>query len=819
MFNQSNESQSNGRSENGDVLPGAVNAQVTRAKLGGMFDSSAVIATAAMRGYDQAQAYGYARVGIEHLLYTIVEIPAVAYLLKQAGGSPVVLKRELNKGFREHRLASGASRIAPAIGQDIYEACGMISLECDLNPLASQSENLQIALTYLLRQVENSALADAALNACGAHRLVAMFGREGAEISAIGLDDDFLLSEETPASLLPPDDKDATPTPERKAPADHERTPDEILDDLDRDAGIAGGEAAERQSQGFSQAQPARRESRSPRNEDAQKAQKTREAVMACLRDIGEDAEAGRIDPVIGRDDYIEQVILCLQRRRKGGVLLHGEAGIGKTAIGEGVALALRNSQKYGELAKRPFYEVSMPSLMAGTRYRGDYEEKVKALIDFAREERAILFIDEIHLIMGTGSTQSGMDAANMFKPALARGEITIIGATTTLEMRALRRDAAIMRRFEAILVREPSREETVEIINRAAPSYLEFHGVGMAEGIPEMICRMTDLYQPDKRFPDKAFDLLDMACVVARDSGRFDEEKTILTQEHVEAAADLSAIRRPKVPGAAMAQRLAKLEDCLNAEVFGQETVVTELVEKTTAASFGLSDQGAMLSVLLAGPKGSGRRGLVRSYAKHMKLEMLEFDGELIGARDVQMLLADELEIRPDLCMHMRNIDRAPAEVHALLAEIIISGCLRTVDGRVSSCRGLVVMVSVDHDVETETVAIGFQRENGDPSKGLSRKLMPALLEQLGLPLILNRPGIESRKAAIKAEVARLQDRLMNVGITIELSKGALDEMAGADGSVEAAANLAAKRMMGEVTRAMASGKRGVLVIEPSEG
>ena len=273
----------------------------------------------------------------------------------------------------------------------------------------------------------------------------------------------------------------------------------------------------------------------------ARDAAEVEKAVTRAFRSLTDDVAEGKIDPVIGRERELERIIRALMRRRKRSVILHGPAGVGKTAIAEGVAAVLRASGAPEALASKTVYELSLSDLVSGTRYRGDFEERMSKAIERLRKEEAIVFIDEIHTVMGLGAGQArGMDAPNMLKPALARGEIVVIGATTTEELAELRSDRAIMRRFELIEVCEPDLEEMKQILDRAGWSYLDHHGLRPGEELFDAILETCEARMPEQRFPDKAFDLLDRACVEAVQGGCAE-----VGPEHVRAAAEGAAGRR----------------------------------------------------------------------------------------------------------------------------------------------------------------------------------------------------------------------------------------------------------------------------------
>ena len=433
-------------------------------------------------------------------------------------------------------------------------------------------------------------------------------------------------------------------------------------------------------------------------------------AVDRALRCLGTAVAEGRIDPVIGRDAEIDRVVAALMRRRKSSVILHGEAGVGKTAIAEGVAVFLRSAAAPEALRSRPIYELSLSEMVSGTRYRGDFEERVTCAVRRIRDERAIVFVDEVHTLMGLGSSQSnGMDAANILKPALARGEMSMIGATTTDELDALRQDKAVMRRFEFIEVVEPSRDAMRAILDRSAWTYLRHHRLGLEEAAAEEILRITELHQPEARYPDKAFDLLDRACVTAVRSGA-----GMVRVHHVEMAARLSGIRLPAAVTPADISRFRRLKQDLLDRLPDEPEAVAEVVRHIGAREvFCGATPGPAAWVVVAEDAQAER--FVTALSAAFCVPVTRFDRHhlsdpgagawLVGVPAWQGATAPGalvrgIERRSDALLVFERVDMCSTGAREVIATLLRSGQVRTACGRTvpaARCRVLMT-VSPEH-------------------------------------------------------------------------------------------------------------------------
>lgn len=391
-------------------------------------------------------------------------------------------------------------------------------------------------------------------------------------------------------------------------------------------------------------------------------------AVERSIRDLTELHRSGQLDPVIGRDREIDHICEVLMRRRKSNVLLVGDPGVGKTALMEGVAARVADSPDPA-LSSRPVLQASLGALVSGARYRGDFEIRMELLVELALERHAILFFDEMQMLIGSGATaERGMDGANLLKPVLARDGLSLVGATTLEEAKALRSDPALMRRFEELLVEEPTPEQMREILRGASASYLAHHRVRADRHILERLIDFADRYMPHRLFPDKAFDLLDTACVRARISGR-----SSVNVEDIR-----NAVRR--LGGNLPDLSLRRQEDretetsCLltrlRRDVAGQEEALRAIV-----GAYVGRDRSAPLRIRLDGPNGIGRRTLARSFSKAIGGGYREVNVS-DGAERIRSALL-ELNISKDqpLTLLVNAGDETDKEVRSVLDLVMSEG------------------------------------------------------------------------------------------------------------------------------------------------
>jgi ATP-dependent Clp protease ATP-binding subunit ClpA len=710
-----------------------------------------------------ARRYNFRFVDVDHVMYELLSESGFRSLITSAGGDPEACRGSLSRSFREHAHFS-----KPVLLEGVSEGLQRLIDNLDQigkDPAAKADAGASMAGFYVrvIAVCENSMIAETALMDCGAGSLL------------MDVDDSNFIDDEM----------------EKNARYNQRMDEQELSEAELYDAVMQSFDNEPEQKRSLKDvlpkpapAQKPEQKAQPPKSKPAVAKRKGRDEtdvnadVDACLTDLSEKARRGAIDPVVGRDEEIDRILSTIRRRRKSSIILSGEAGVGKTAIAEGVALRLLNDGDSNPLSRRPFYELSLQDMVAGTKFRGDFEARMQTLIKRLKEERAIVFIDEFHMIVGSGSTYGrGMDGANMLKTALGRGEITIIGATTPAEMRELRQDAAMMRRFDTMQVREPNREETLEILSRSAHTYLNHHKLIGNHAVLEEICRITDLYQPERRFPDKAFDLLDAACVVAAENNAVG-----LDVSHVLQASDLLGLRRPKLPDSMTAARIADLEQNMLEDLHDQSDAISELAAEARAASLNFENAGPVSSVLMSGPASARPVVLAESFAKHMALPFVRIDMSqaseqstlyrLIGLPGVSGAdrtgqLVEAGDGHKNLVLMLENIDTVDASVQEFVTNLLKTGLFRAADGRLVSLRGAWIFLSTMSEPETTGQPIGFGRQAAQDDE-MAVKLDPGLKDALRRVVRLSAPATTAEQSLARSVVAELVESLSDLGYTL---------------------------------------------------
>ncbi|WP_150048166.1 MULTISPECIES: ATP-dependent Clp protease ATP-binding subunit ClpA [Methylomonas] len=469
---------------------------------------------------------------------------------------------------------------------------------------------------------------------------------------------------------------------------------------------------------------------------------------------LNEEALKGNIDPLIGRELEVERTIQVLCRRRKNNPLLVGEAGVGKTAIAEGLAKRIVEEQVPEILLNNVIYSLDMGALVAGTKYRGDFEKRLKALVaQLKKEPNSILFIDEIHTIIGAGSASGGvMDASNLIKPVLASGQLRCIGSTTYQEYRGIfEKDHALARRFQKIDVVEPSVEDTVKILKGLKTRFEEHHGLKYTQEALRAAVELSERYISDRHLPDKAIDVIDEAGARQRLFSPSERKEVIDASEIEEIIAKIARVP-PQSVSSSDKDKLSSLEKNLKMLVFGQDEAIAEVASAIKLSRAGLRDTTKTIgSFLFAGPTGVGKTEVTKQLAKVLGIELIRFDmseymerhtvSRLIGAPpgyvgfDQGGLLTEAVTKHPHSVLLLDELEKAHPDVFNLLLQVMDHGTLTDNNGRKADFRNVILIMTTNAGAtESSRASIGFTQQNHatDSMKVIERTFSPEFRNRL---------------------------------------------------------------------------------------
>ena len=483
-------------------------------------------------------------------------------------------------------------------------------------------------------------------------------------------------------------------------------------------------------------------------------AQEKGSALDSFTQNLNQMAIAGKIDPLIGRDAELERVIQTLCRRRKNNPLLVGEAGVGKTAIAEGLARRIVDKQIPEILAHATVYSLDMGALLAGTKYRGDFEQRLKGVLkQLLDNPRAILFIDEIHTLIGAGAASGGtLDASNLLKPALSSGSLKCIGATTFNEYRGVfEKDHALSRRFQKIDVNEPSVEETVLILRGLKSRFEEHHGIKYSAAAINSAAELAAKYINDRHLPDKAIDVIDEAGAAQRVLPKSKQKKIVGKQEIEEIVAKIARIP-PQHVSADDRSLLKNLERDLRSVVFGQNEAIGALTTAIKMSRSGLGNpQKPIGNFLFSGPTGVGKTEVARQLAYCMGIELIRFDmseymerhaiSRLIGAPpgyvgfDQGGLLTEAISKKPHSVLLLDEIEKAHPDIFNILLQVMDHGTLTDNNGRKADFRNVVIIMTTNAGAEAlQKTTMGFttNKQAGDEMAEIKRLFTPEFRNRL---------------------------------------------------------------------------------------
>jgi ATP-dependent Clp protease ATP-binding subunit ClpA len=477
-------------------------------------------------------------------------------------------------------------------------------------------------------------------------------------------------------------------------------------------------------------------------------------ALESFALHLNAQAVAGKIDPLVGRDNELERVIQILCRRRKNNPLLVGEAGVGKTAIAEGLARRIVEGKVPDILAKCQVYSLDMGSLLAGTKYRGDFEQRLKSVLkQLADNPNSILFIDEIHTVIGAGAASGGtLDASNLLKPALSSGQMKCIGATTYTEYRGVfEKDHALSRRFQKVDVNEPSIQETVEILRGLKSRFEQHHGIKYTPNALTTAAELSARYINDRHLPDKAIDVIDEAGAAQKILPKAKQRKVVGKHEIEEIVAKIARIPAKSVSNDDRSA-LMSLDRDLKAVVFGQDKAIDALASAIKMARSGLGNpQKPIGSFLFSGPTGVGKTEVARQLAYTMGIELIRFDmseymerhavSRLIGAPpgyvgfDQGGLLTEQIAKHPYAVLLLDEIEKAHPDIFNILLQVMDHGTLTDNNGRKADFRNVIVIMTTNAGAESLTkTSIGFTQDKkaGDEMIDIKRMFTPEFRNRL---------------------------------------------------------------------------------------
>ncbi|MCA0423091.1 MAG: ATP-dependent Clp protease ATP-binding subunit ClpA [Proteobacteria bacterium] len=532
------------------------------------------------------------------------------------------------------------------------------------------------------------------------------------------------------------------------------------------------------------------------RADGPQKGGKKESALKAYAIDLNAKARGGKIDPLIGRDNEVNRTIQVLCRRSKNNPLYVGDPGVGKTAIAEGLARRIVTGDVPEVLADATIFALDMGMLLAGTRYRGDFEERLKQVIkEVETHPNAILFIDEIHTVIGAGSTSGGsMDASNLLKPALAQGSLRCIGSTTYKEYRQhFEKDRALVRRFQKIDVNEPSVADTIEILKGLKPYFEEFHKLKYTGEAIKGAVELSHRYIHDRKLPDKAIDVIDESGAAQMLLPEGKRKKTLGLKE-IEATIATMARIPPKTVSKDDAEVLEHLTSTLQRVVYGQDDAIKQLSSAIKLARAGLRDTEKPIgSYLFSGPTGVGKTEVARQLAKTLGVELIRFDmseymerhtvSRLIGAPpgyvgfDQGGLLTDGVDQNPHCVLLLDEIEKAHPDLYNILLQVMDHGKLTDHNGKQVSFRNVIMIMTTNAGAsDMAKASFGFTRtkREGDDTEAINRLFTPEFRNRLDAIISFGQLPRDVIAQVVDKFVLQLEAQLSDRNVTIELTDAA---------------------------------------------
>ena len=519
-------------------------------------------------------------------------------------------------------------------------------------------------------------------------------------------------------------------------------------------------------------------------------------ALAAFTTNLNEAVKKNKIDPVIGRIDELENIALSMGRRSKNNVILVGDPGVGKTAIAEGLAFNIVKGAVPDFLKDYTVYNLDISAMLAGSKYRGDFEERFKQVLKaLTKKGKTVLFIDEAHMISGAGSaSNSANDLANMMKPALSKGNIKVVASTTWEEYRKhFEKDRALMRRFQRITVDEPTTEVTLQILKGIKKYYEGFHNVKIKDDALQAAIKLSVKYQSDKKLPDKAIDLIDLAC--SRFNLKLADERVVGEREIQYELAKV--VQMPEeVVSEQESDNLATLQNKLEKEVYGQDLAIIEVVDKIMVAQAGLKSENKPIgSFVFMGPTGCGKTETAKSLAKHLGTKLLRFDmseyqekhsiSKLIGSppgyvgfEENAGLLITQIQETPNAVLLFDEVEKSHPDVSTVLLQMMDNGFITGSNGKRADCRNLILILTTNagaQDAEKNTIGFGAQ-EKDYSDKDLKKFFTPEFRNRLDGIITFNKLAKETMIKVVNKFLDELKEQVKEKGIRIKADKSAVE-------------------------------------------
>ena len=533
--------------------------------------------------------------------------------------------------------------------------------------------------------------------------------------------------------------------------------------------------------------------------EDAEVSSEAKRALKAFTTNLNEQVKRGKVDPIIGRSEELESLSLALGRRAKNNVLMVGDPGVGKTAIAEGLAFNIEQGHVPEFLKEYKVYNLDIGAMLAGSKYRGDFEERFKLVLQaLTKQGKTIMFVDEAHMMSGAGAGGSGNanDLANMLKPALTKGDLKVVASTTWEEYRKyFEKDRALMRRFQRVVIGEPSPSTTKEILQGIKKYYEEYHETEITDDAIDAAIKLSVKYQSDKKLPDKAIDLIDVAC--ARFKVNDQTEDKVVT----EASIQFELSKMLNIPTEQVAERetenLQHLEENLKKVVYGQDEAIEGIVDKILVSQAGLKpDDKPIGSFVFMGPTGTGKTETAKQLASNLGVKLVRFDmseyqekhsvAKLIGSppgyvghEETSGILIERLQESPNCVLLLDEIEKAHPDVSQILLQVMDNGKITSSNGKEADARNCILILTTNlgaQQAEKNTIGFGDTMENEYEDKELKKFFAPEFRNRLDGTITFASLTKEVMMKIVGKFLVELKNMVKDKAIDITVTDEALD-------------------------------------------